>query len=91
MSHHLTNLTWDIELRGMPKLVLLALSHLALQSTGECEPTVRRLAFMCGMSDSGVRAQLVELVRLGHVEEKTIEGRRVYRVHVARQPEGAAV
>lgn len=83
MSHHLTNLAWRIELRGMQKLVLLALSHLAVQSTGDANSTVQRLAFMCGISDSGVREQLKHLTEAGYVETVTVDGRPSYRVLVA--------
>jgi DNA-binding IclR family transcriptional regulator len=84
MSHHLTNLTWRIELRGMQKLVLLALSHLAVQSTGDANSTVQRLAFMCGISDSGVREQLKHLTEAGYVETVTVDGKASYRVLVAQ-------
>ncbi|MFM0243815.1 helix-turn-helix domain-containing protein [Paraburkholderia sediminicola] len=83
MSHHLTNLTWRIELRGMQKLVLLALSHLAVQSTGDANSTVQRLAFMCGISDSGVREQLKHLTKAGYVEDVLVDGKSIYRVCVA--------
>ncbi|WP_175946665.1 helix-turn-helix domain-containing protein [Burkholderia pyrrocinia] len=68
MSFHLTNQAWDVELRSNQKIVLLALAHLAKQSTRQCAPTVRKLAFMCGLSDSGVRDQLKLLVDAGRVE-----------------------
>jgi len=85
VSHHLTNLAWEIELRGMQKLVLLCLSHLSVQSTRECRVTVARLAFMCGLSSSGARQQLAELVAAGLVVELR-DGRAVhYRVNVAQQ------
>lgn len=83
MSHHLTNLTWRIELRGMQKLVLLALSHLAVQSTGDASSTVQRLAYMCGISDSGVREQLKHLTKAGLVEDVMVDGKSTYRVRVA--------
>lgn len=83
MSHHLTNLTWGIELRGMQKLVLLALAHLSVQSTCECTPTVRRLAFMCGVSTSCVRSQLDALKAKGFVDELQADGTTLYRVNVA--------
>ncbi|MBB6320559.1 helix-turn-helix transcriptional regulator [Paraburkholderia tropica] len=92
MSHHLSNLAWDIELRGPQKLVLLCLSHLSLQSTRECCVTIARLMVLCGMSDSGVRQQLTALVALGLVEELR-DGRVVhYRVNlgVARASDGEA-
>ncbi|HDR9026926.1 TPA: helix-turn-helix domain-containing protein [Burkholderia vietnamiensis] len=68
MSFHLSNQAWDVELRSNQKIVLLALAHLAKQSTAECAPTVRKLAFMCGLSDSGVRDQLKLLEAAGRVE-----------------------
>jgi predicted ArsR family transcriptional regulator len=43
---------------------------------------VRRLAFMCGLSDSGVRDQLEQLVAAGRVERvKTPEGPG-YRIYL---------
>ncbi|MFD1557062.1 winged helix-turn-helix domain-containing protein [Paraburkholderia silviterrae] len=92
MSHHLTNQAWDIELRGMQKLVLLCLSHLSVQTTRECSPSIARLAYLCGLSTSGVRQQLATLVGLGLVEELR-DGRLVhYRVNVgvARATDGEA-
>lgn len=89
MSHHLTNLAWDIELRGVPKLVLLALSHLAVQSTGECAPTIRRLAYMCGMSDSGVREQLKRLAGARYIELITTHGETTCRILIAKAKEEA--
>jgi DNA-binding MarR family transcriptional regulator len=88
MSHHLTNHAWEIELRGLQKLVLLALSHLAVQSSGTCHPTVRRLAFMCGVSDSCVRDQLDRLDEEGYVERLADpDGKTVgYRVLVLPPP-----
>ncbi|MBG0879400.1 helix-turn-helix domain-containing protein [Burkholderia sp. 9775_39] len=68
MSFHLSNQAWDVELRSNQKIVLLALAHLAKQSTGECAPTVRKLAYMCGLSDSGVRDQLTLLIEAGRLE-----------------------
>jgi hypothetical protein len=84
MSHHLTNHAWEIELRGLRKLVLLALSHLAVQSTGYCNPSIRRLAFMCGVSDSCVRDQIAALEAEFYIQYVTEEsGQRVgYRVLV---------
>lgn len=85
MSFHLVNQAWDIELRGMEKLVLLCLSHLSVQTTRECSVTVARLAYMCGVSSSGVRQQLTALIARGLVDELR-DGRTThYRVNVARQ------
>ncbi|MBN3851975.1 helix-turn-helix transcriptional regulator [Paraburkholderia sp. Ac-20340] len=82
MSHHLTNQAWDIELRGMQKLVLLCLAHLSVMSTRECCPTIARIAVMCGISDSSVRDQIRALAALGLVEELR-DGRIVhYRVNI---------
>jgi hypothetical protein len=67
MSHHLSNRAWDIELKGNQKIVLLALAHMSIQSTGKCSVTVARLAFMCGLSDSCVRAQLKTLIAKRHI------------------------
>lgn len=69
MSHHLSNRAWDIELKGNQKIVLLALAHMGVQSTGMCAATVARLAFMCGLSDSCVRAQLKTLIAKRHISE----------------------
>lgn len=87
MSYHLSNLAWEIELRAMPKIVLLCLSHLSLQSTCECEVTVRRLSFMCGMSVSAVRTHVEALVSRGLVDEIGADGRTFYRVKVAARDE----
>jgi DNA-binding IscR family transcriptional regulator len=85
VSHHLTNLAWNVELRGMQKLVLLCLAHQSLQSTRECAVTVRRIAFMCGISHSTVRAQIAALCVAGLVEEIQGNGETFYRVNVAPQ------
>jgi DNA-binding IscR family transcriptional regulator len=83
MSHHLSNQAWDIELRGPRKIVLLCLAHLAVLSTRECPATVRKIAYMCGMSDSGVRDQLAALAAEGLVDEIRGDGATFYRVNVA--------
>ncbi|RDU99203.1 helix-turn-helix domain-containing protein [Trinickia dinghuensis] len=82
MSHHLTNQAWEIELRSNQKLVFLALAHLSQQSTKESAPTVRRLAFMCGLSDSGVRDQLEQLVAAARVERVTTPEGPGYRIYL---------
>lgn len=92
MSFHLSNLAWDIELRGPQKLVLLCLAHLSVQSTRECSPTIARIAVMCGISDSSVRDQIRALGALGLIEELR-NGRIVhYRVNVGapREADGEA-
>lgn len=88
MSHHLTNLTWDIDpsncdLSSHGLLVLLRLAHLSVQSTGECWVTVPELAVKCRMSDSGVRRQL-RLLESMRLVMQFKEGRRTaFRVSVA--------
>jgi DNA-binding IclR family transcriptional regulator len=88
MSHHLTNLTWEIDgaaidLHSHGLLVLLRLAHLSVQSTGECWVTVPELAVKCRISDSGVRRQLKELEAMGLVMQLR-EGRRtLFRINVA--------
>lgn len=87
MSHHLTNLTWDVDpassdLSAHGLLVLLRLAHLSVQSTGACWVTVPELAVKCCMSDSGVRRQLKLLEMMGFVMQFR-EGRRTsFRVTV---------
>ncbi|KVS52229.1 hypothetical protein WK39_26585 [Burkholderia cepacia] len=82
MSFHLSNQAWDVELRSNQKIVLLALAHLAKQSTGESAPTVRKLAFMCGLSDSGVRDQLKLLEEAGRIEVIDGDDGPRYRINV---------
>ncbi|PRZ56601.1 hypothetical protein BX589_101251 [Paraburkholderia fungorum] len=88
MSHHLTNLTWDIaeassDLSSHGLIVLLRLAHLSVQSTGECSVTVPELAVKCRISDSGVRRQLKVLEAMGFVMQFR-EGRRTcFRINVA--------
>ena len=78
MSHHLTNQAWEVELRSNQKVVFLALAHLSQLSTQESTPTVRRLAFMCGLSDSGVRDQLEQLVTAERVATANGPGYRTF-------------
>ena len=88
MSHHLTNLTWDIDPAG-PNLsshgilVLLRLAHLSVQSTGECWVTVPQLAVKCRISDSGVRRQLKLLEEQGFVVQLKQGRRTTFRINVA--------
>ncbi|CAB3742711.1 hypothetical protein LMG24238_06927 [Paraburkholderia sediminicola] len=90
MSHHLTNLTWeidpaDVDLSSHGLIVLLRLAHLSVQSTGECSVTVPELAVKCRISDSGVRRQLKVLEAMGFVMQFR-EGRRTsFRINVARR------
>ncbi|KPD17246.1 hypothetical protein ADM96_20245 [Burkholderia sp. ST111] len=90
MSHHLTNLTWDIDgakcnLSSHGLLVLLRLAHLSVQSTCECWVTAPELAVKCRISDSGVRRQLKVLETMGFVTQFR-EGRRTsFRINVAQR------
>ncbi|VVD74810.1 helix-turn-helix domain-containing protein [Pandoraea commovens] len=68
MSAHRVNQAWGIELRHTEKIVLLALSHHAVMSTGESSPKVSRLARDCGMSESAVRESIKALESAGHIE-----------------------
>ncbi|MFP4895608.1 helix-turn-helix domain-containing protein [Paraburkholderia sp. EG304] len=80
MSFHLVNLAWRKDLTHSPKIVLLALADFAVQSTGECFPSVRVLSAKCGLSASAVRAQIKALNKAGLVDiEKQADG-IVYRV-----------
>lgn len=88
MSHHLTNLTWEIDpaaadLSAHGLVVLLRLAHLSVQSTRECWVTVPQLAVMCRISDSGVRRQLKELEEMGFVEQFRDGRRTSFRINVA--------
>ena len=82
MSHHLTNQAWEVELRSNQKIVFLALAHLSQLSTQESAPSVRKLAFMCGLSDSGVRDQLDQLVAAGRVERVLTPDGHGYRIYL---------
>ncbi|TAM50203.1 MAG: hypothetical protein EPN57_20490 [Paraburkholderia sp.] len=82
MSHHLTNQAWEVELRSNQKIVFLALAHLSQLSTQESTPTVRRLAFMCGLSDSGVRDQLQQLIEARLVERIATADGAGFRIYL---------
>lgn len=82
MSHHLVNLAWKEDLPHTRKIVLLALAHHAVQSTGECFPSVRVLAAECGLSQSAVRSHIAKLENVGLVERPPTlpGGATIYRV-----------
>jgi len=83
MSSHRVNQAWGVELRHTEKIVLLALSHHAVMSTGESSPKVSRLARDCGMSESAVRESIKALETAGHIATAPIRrGVTVYRVKV---------
>ena len=72
MSAHRVNQAWGVELRHTEKIVLLALSHHAVMSTGESSPKISRLARDCGMSESAVRDSIKALEAAGHVESTPV-------------------
>lgn len=80
MSHHLVNLAWERDLPHSQKIVLLALSQLAVQSTGSCSPSVRLLSHMCGLSSSAARANLKLLAQAGIVDIMSLDAGNGYRV-----------
>ncbi|VVE82650.1 helix-turn-helix domain-containing protein [Pandoraea sputorum] len=85
MSAHRVNQAWGVELRHTEKIVLLALSHHAVLSTGESSPKVSRLARDCGMSESAVRESIKALEAAGHVESTPVRrGVTNYRVKVGQ-------
>ena len=67
-------------MKGNQKIVLLALAHLSVQSTGKCSATVARLAFMCGLSDSCVRDQLKALAANGYITLVIKSGEHIIRL-----------
>jgi DNA-binding FadR family transcriptional regulator len=80
MSIHLVNLAWQKDLRAAQKIVLMALADAAVQSTGECFPSVRVLSAKCGLSASAVRTQIKALEAAGLVEIVARDGTNLYRV-----------
>lgn len=80
MSIHLVNLAWQKDLRAAQKIVLMALADAAVQSTGECFPSIRMLSAKCGLSASAVRAQIKALESTGLVEFEERNGTNLYRV-----------
>jgi DNA-binding FadR family transcriptional regulator len=80
MSHHLVNLAWQKDLRAAQKIVLMALADAAVQSTGECYPSVRVLSAKCGLSASAVRTQIKALQAADLVEVLERDGTNLYRV-----------
>ncbi|MBB5547504.1 helix-turn-helix domain-containing protein [Paraburkholderia fungorum] len=80
MSHHLVNLAWQKDLGHTQKIVLLALADFAVQSTGECEPSIRVLSAKCGLSASAVRTQIAHLEKVGLLDVFPLMGTNIYRV-----------
>lgn len=83
MSFHRVNQAWSVELRHTEKIVLLALSHHAVMTTGESSPKISRLARDCGMSESAVRDSIKALELAGHIETTAVRrGLTLFRVKV---------
>ncbi|VVE68890.1 helix-turn-helix domain-containing protein [Pandoraea anapnoica] len=83
MSAHRVHQAWGVELRHTEKIVLLALSHHAVMSTGESSPKVSRLARDCGLSESAVRESIRALETAGHIVTMPVRrGVTLYRVKV---------
>ncbi|BDD90888.1 hypothetical protein PanNE5_03280 [Pandoraea sp. NE5] len=83
MSSHRVNQAWSVDLRHTEKIVLLALSHHAVMSTGESSPKISRLARDCGMSESAVRDSIKALEAAGHIATVPIRrGVTQFRVNV---------
>jgi DNA-binding transcriptional MocR family regulator len=80
MSHHLVNLAWQKDLGHAQKIVLLAIADFAVQSTGECCPSVRVLSAKCGLSASAVRTQIHLLSAQGLLDVEERDGANLYRV-----------
>ena len=83
MSSHRVNQAWSVDLRHTEKIVLLALSHHAVMSTGESSPKISRLARDCGMSESAVRDSIKALEAAGYIATVPIRrGVTQFRVNV---------
>ena len=86
MSHHIVNLAVLEQLPATRKIVLLILSHAAMQTTGRTDFETKELAVACGLSPSSVREQTKALASSGHIEilHKNPDKSIAYRVLVGR-------
>lgn len=86
MSLHHENFAWEVELPSVLKIVLLAIARAAHLTNRECSPSVRHLAFKCGLSESAVRSAIDELEQLGLIEtiKVPLKG-RVFRVLLGQE------
>ena len=75
MSRQATDWAWLTKLRGLEKLVLLALAHRA-NAEGVCWPSVGRIADDCGLSVRTVAGALNALVSGGLVTREASKGGR---------------
>ena len=72
VGHDLYNAIWELEgLSGSQKAVALAIAHHKNQNTGQCNPSIERLAKVSGFSDGTVRRALVVLKARGIIRIKS--------------------
>lgn len=87
MSLYHENFAWQIELAALKKIVLLYVARAAGLQSRECNPTVQRISFECGMSESAVRTFLKELETDGLLSRMKVPGKgTVYRVNLGELP-----
>lgn len=55
----------DLDLPTHKKMVLLMLANRTNHDTGRCDPSIRRLAKDCGMSERSVQNKITELINDG--------------------------
>jgi hypothetical protein len=78
---------WQKEMPGLKKLVLVFMARGCNQKTREWDPTVQRISFECGMSESAVRTFLKELETDGLLSRMKVPGKgAVYRVNLGELP-----
>lgn len=77
-------MTWAVEqkLPSNQKLVLLMLANRCNHDTGRCDPSHKRLADECGMSQSTVKRAIAQLEEAGLL---TIESKRISDVNLPNQ------
>ena len=81
VGHDLNNAIWELEgLSGIQKAVALAIAHHKNQNTGQCNPSIERLAKVSGFSDSTIKRALVVLKARGIIRIKSGGLRGDYRI-----------
>lgn len=86
MSIHHENLAWEIDLPALRKVVLLCLARFAHLTTRECRPSIRVIAFRCGMSESAARSCIDDLVEQRLIEKMKVPGKgTVYRIALGQE------
>lgn len=77
-------MTWAVEqeLPVKEKMTLMMLANRTNHDTGRCDPSHKRLARDCGMSESSVKRAIAQLAELGLLE---IESRKVGDVNLPNQ------